>query len=339
VSGVDDADDIGRITASLSRLGLALDAGGRVSRPGTRVRVRVSVAERIGQKAEPAPVCNGPGRATQVDARGPAVLREAQVRPRKLGHVVLGSTNQEAGQRFFTEGIGFKVSDNVPGIAAFLRCSTDHHNVLVQLAPVPYLHHTSWEEEDVDEIDRGAHRMLEGHPERHVGAWDGTTSARTSSGTSRTRQATSRSTTATWTAWSTMLSGSLGSSMTCASSTAGATGAALVHRTGRPSRADGGGARIVNHHTDRDRPLVLSPEDLPLAEAAPLAERDLPASTRELLRHKRSGAYNTTSGNTATFRGTTAIARGHRCAPECARSSGPRWSCRAGSAARPPVPV
>jgi hypothetical protein len=28
------------------------------------------------------------------------------------------------------------VSDTVPGLAAFMRCSTDHHNVLVQQAPV-----------------------------------------------------------------------------------------------------------------------------------------------------------------------------------------------------------
>ncbi|MEU7858421.1 VOC family protein [Nonomuraea sp. NPDC049141] len=166
--GVDDPDDMARIGASLARLDLALDAEGRVSDPGTKVRVQVSIADRITRPAEPAPVYNGPGRADRVDARSPGVLREQPVRPRKLGHVVLGSTDQEASQRFFTDGIGFKVSDEVPGIAAFLRCSIDHHNVLVQPAPVPYLHHTSWEVEDVDEIGRGAHRMLEGHPERHV---------------------------------------------------------------------------------------------------------------------------------------------------------------------------
>jgi catechol 2,3-dioxygenase-like lactoylglutathione lyase family enzyme len=166
--GVDDADDVGRITANLARLDLALDADGRVIDPGTKVCVRVSVAERLSREAEPAPAYNGPGRAVRVDFRAPGVLRERPVRPRKLGHVVLGSTDQEASQRFFTEGIGFKVSDNVPGIAAFLRCSTDHHNVLVQPAPVPFLHHTSWEVEDVDEIGRGAHHMLDGHPERHV---------------------------------------------------------------------------------------------------------------------------------------------------------------------------
>jgi catechol 2,3-dioxygenase-like lactoylglutathione lyase family enzyme len=102
------------------------------------------------------------------EGRAPGVVREGPVKPRKLGHVVIGSTDQEATQRFFTEGIGFKVSDVVPSLAAFMRCSTDHHNVLVQQAPVNFLHHTSWQVEDIDEIGRGAMAMLEGNPERHV---------------------------------------------------------------------------------------------------------------------------------------------------------------------------
>jgi catechol 2,3-dioxygenase-like lactoylglutathione lyase family enzyme len=166
--GVDDPDDLGRIGASLARLDRTLSSDGTVVDPGTEVRVRVSVADRIVRAEQPAPVYNGPGRASRLNDRAPGVLREAPVRPRKLGHVVVGTTDHEASSRFFTEGIGLKVSDEVPGIAAFLRCSTDHHNVLVQPAPVPFLHHTSWEVEDVDEIGRGAHRMLEGHPERHV---------------------------------------------------------------------------------------------------------------------------------------------------------------------------
>ena len=115
-----------------------------------------------------APAYNGPGRVDRRDTRADGVLRDGPVRPRKLGHVVLGSTDQGASQRFFTEGLGFKVSDTVPGLAAFLRCSTDHHNVLVQQAPVRFLHHTSWQVDDVDEVGRGATAMLEADPERHV---------------------------------------------------------------------------------------------------------------------------------------------------------------------------
>ena len=41
-----------------------------------------------------------------------------------------------------TGGIGFQVSDEVRGVAAFIRCSTDHHNLLIQPSPgrVPASH-------------------------------------------------------------------------------------------------------------------------------------------------------------------------------------------------------
>jgi catechol 2,3-dioxygenase-like lactoylglutathione lyase family enzyme len=169
--GVDDPDDLDRVAASLTRLGLGVERTATAVAavdPGTKVTVRVEIAPRIESDPTPFPAYNGPGSMNRVGARAPGVLREGPVRPRKLGHVVLGSTDQESSQRFFTEGIGFKVSDTVAGRAAFMRCSTDHHNVLVQQAPVDFLHHTSWQVDDVDEIGRGATAMLAADPERHI---------------------------------------------------------------------------------------------------------------------------------------------------------------------------
>ncbi|MEU6083625.1 VOC family protein [Streptomyces sp. NPDC047108] len=170
VVAADDPDDIGRIAAALNRLDVPFTRDGnrlRSTDAGTQVAVTVEVRTRIAQHPAPPVPLNGPGLTGRPGSRAPGVLREEPVRPRRLGHVVIGSTDQEASQRFFTDGLGFQVSDLVPG-AAFLRCSTDHHNVLVQRAPVPFLHHSSWEVDDVDEVGRGATRMLEGHPERHV---------------------------------------------------------------------------------------------------------------------------------------------------------------------------
>ena len=169
--GVDDTDDLDRVTAALGRLGLSVHKNAvtvRATDPGTGVEVRLSVAGRLRQTPPPALAYNAPGRAPRETARAGAVLRVKPVRPRKLGHVVIGSTDQEASQRFFVEGLGFKVSDRIPGRAAFLRCSTDHHNVLVQQAPVQLLHHTSWQVDDVDEVGRGATAMLAKDPARHV---------------------------------------------------------------------------------------------------------------------------------------------------------------------------
>ncbi|MET0135668.1 MAG: VOC family protein [Kibdelosporangium sp.] len=169
--GADDPDDLDRVAAGLRKLDLPVArTENTVSAvdPGTGTRVEIGIAPRLDQSATPAPRYNGPGRVDRPGARADGVLREGPVRPRRLGHVVLGSTDQEASQRFFTEGLGFKVSDTVPGLAAFLRCSTDHHNVLVQQAPVQFLHHTSWQVDDVDEVGRGASAMLAADPGRHV---------------------------------------------------------------------------------------------------------------------------------------------------------------------------
>lgn len=55
---------------------------------------------------------------------------------------------------FLTNVFGFKVSDTSAGVIAFLRCSTDHHNVgLIN---------------DVDEIGQGAQNLLAVDPTRSV---------------------------------------------------------------------------------------------------------------------------------------------------------------------------
>jgi len=169
--GAEDPDDLARIARNLDRLeiGHSLSGGMLTAHDrGTGAKVEVTVAPKLAQEPTPTPGYNGPGSVVRDGQRAPGVLREGPVRPRKLGHVVMGSIDQEYSQRFFNEGIGFKISDNVVGRAAFMRCSTDHHDVLVQKAPVQFLHHTSWQVEDVDEVGRGASAMLEADPARHV---------------------------------------------------------------------------------------------------------------------------------------------------------------------------
>jgi catechol 2,3-dioxygenase-like lactoylglutathione lyase family enzyme len=169
--GVDDAEDLDRVARSLDRFGVptqrSADSLSAVeSLIGVRATLRVT--PHLIQPPTPATPYNGPGRADRPNVRAPGILREGRVRPRKLGHVVLGSPDEEATRGFFTDGLGFKVTDRVPGLAAFMRCSTDHHNVLVQSAPVSFLHHTAWQVDDIDEVGRGASAMLQEHPERHV---------------------------------------------------------------------------------------------------------------------------------------------------------------------------
>jgi catechol 2,3-dioxygenase-like lactoylglutathione lyase family enzyme len=171
VVGVDDPDDLDRVTDRLGRLGVTTERDSvSVSAVETHsgARAVVKVLPPISQHPAASTPYNGPGRVERENQRAPGIVRDGPVRPRKLGHVVIGTPDAEASRRFFVDGIGFKVSDEVPGIAAFMRCSTDHHNLLLQPSPVAFLHHTSWQVDDVDEVGRGAMRMLEGHPERHT---------------------------------------------------------------------------------------------------------------------------------------------------------------------------
>ncbi|MEP7024994.1 MAG: dioxygenase, partial [Actinomycetota bacterium] len=146
--GVDDVDDLARAAVSLARLGLPQDLHGttlETAEPVTGLRVGLTVAPRTVQNPVPASIYNGPGRVSRPDGRAPTFTRPGPVRPRKLGHAVMGSTDYRATTSFFVDGLGFKISDRLKGIGSFMRCSADHHNVLVLAAPVNFLHHTSWQ--------------------------------------------------------------------------------------------------------------------------------------------------------------------------------------------------
>ncbi|GAC1592124.1 MAG: VOC family protein [Acidimicrobiales bacterium] len=171
VVGVDDHDDLERAHHALSGAGHVTERNAsslRVVEPVTRTSVKLQIASHLTQASSVAEIPNGPGRSQRSGARAPAVLRTGQVRPRKLGHVVVTTTNFDATSRFFADLVGFKVSDFIGDVGMFLRCSTDHHNLLVLSAPLVYLHHTAWQVDDIDEVGRGASAMLAGHPERHV---------------------------------------------------------------------------------------------------------------------------------------------------------------------------
>jgi hypothetical protein len=117
--GADDPDDLDRIESNLARLGAQFSRSGEVlvvDDPHSALRVSVSVAPRIVQSPAEVVPMNGPGRPDRANVRAPGIERTNKVRPRRLGHVVVGSLDQEASQHFFTQGLGFKVTDHVPSL-------------------------------------------------------------------------------------------------------------------------------------------------------------------------------------------------------------------------------
>lgn len=172
--GAENPDDVGRIAKNLEKIEapFATNVDGTVlttREPVAGYSVEVSIAPTYVQTPAVQEAYNLPGRPGRLNNRAPGILREGPVRPRKLGHLALGTTDLEATERFFVDGFGFKVTDTVHGHGSFIRCSEEHHNLFVQRAPANFLHHSAWQVEDIDEIGRGAMALLEGKPERH--AW------------------------------------------------------------------------------------------------------------------------------------------------------------------------
>jgi len=94
----DDPDDITATTARLTKLGTAIqhdDTSVSAVEPITGTLVHVAVRPRIVIEPAVSPTpYNGPGRIDRW-GRAPFLTRTDPVRPRKLGHAVLGSTDLE----------------------------------------------------------------------------------------------------------------------------------------------------------------------------------------------------------------------------------------------------
>ena len=168
--GVDDPDDVARIARALAGLGVTAahdETALQVCEPVTGLAVTATVAPRLVEPKPERVAMNALGRTERTNRPAAGVLRAEPVRPVKLSHLAITSPDHETTTRFFTQGIGFAVSDALP-FGAFIRCSEDHHNLAVQMGPGAFLHHTAWEVADVDEVGRGGGAMVGADPARHV---------------------------------------------------------------------------------------------------------------------------------------------------------------------------
>ena len=92
-------------------------------------------------------------------ARGP---RRDMVRwegvPQKISHVVLHSPDHQAAVKFFTDVLGFRVSDWLGDFMCFLRCNSAHHRIAILPGP-PCLNHVAYDMLSVDDMMRGIQRL------------------------------------------------------------------------------------------------------------------------------------------------------------------------------------
>lgn len=78
--------------------------------------------------------------------------------PVKISHIVLHSPDHLAMVKFFTDVLGFKVSDWLGDFMCFLRCNEAHHRIAILPGP-PSLNHVAYDMLSVDDMMRGASRL------------------------------------------------------------------------------------------------------------------------------------------------------------------------------------
>ena len=100
------------------------------------------------------------GRALSILAGAATHAGTADVedRPRKISHCVLTTGDMEGSVSFFTDALGFAISDRTR-MLSFLRCNADHHSIALGNGHGSSLHHIAFEMPDLESVMRGAGRM------------------------------------------------------------------------------------------------------------------------------------------------------------------------------------
>jgi catechol 2,3-dioxygenase-like lactoylglutathione lyase family enzyme len=100
--------------------------------------------------------------------------KPAVITPLKLGHVAHRVNDVQKAVKFYTDVLGFRVSDWHAERFAFLRCGVDHHTVNFVHDDVPQLHHIAFEVKDWPEIHRACDYLAQHNiqlvwgPGRHI---------------------------------------------------------------------------------------------------------------------------------------------------------------------------
>lgn len=78
--------------------------------------------------------------------------------PETISHVVLHSPDHKEAVKFYTDVLGFKVSDWLGDFMCFLRCNEWHHRLAILPGP-PSLNHVAYDLPSIDDMMRGIRRL------------------------------------------------------------------------------------------------------------------------------------------------------------------------------------
>lgn len=101
---------------------------------------------------------NSPGKVVRWNQHR-AWYRRAQ--PKVIHHCVFGVPDIDKAVAFYTQRLGFRITDISRGLGVFMRCDgrNDHHNLFFLRSDAPSWHHVSFGVDSIDEVMTGADYM------------------------------------------------------------------------------------------------------------------------------------------------------------------------------------
>jgi catechol 2,3-dioxygenase-like lactoylglutathione lyase family enzyme len=93
------------------------------------------------------------------DFARPGALAPRPAMPAYLAHIVLNTPDVDRATAFYTDVLGFRISDWSERQMAFLRCDREHHAIAFNAAPHASYNHTSWQMHSIDELFRAQGRI------------------------------------------------------------------------------------------------------------------------------------------------------------------------------------
>jgi catechol 2,3-dioxygenase len=125
---------------------------------GNLLEIRVAPKTSPNEKSVFSAVSSGPGvQAAPYRSKAPVV------RPRRLAHVLIFSTDVPRATNFYSRVIGLRMSDYSGDGIAFMHGihGSDHHMMAFAKSNGPGLHHLSWDVGSVNDVGLGASQMAD----------------------------------------------------------------------------------------------------------------------------------------------------------------------------------
>ncbi len=160
------ADDLPRLKARAEANGveiLAPPSGFESNGFWLRDPAGVLVEVKVGPKVSPLHKMSGTWSSSPEGVAGAPVRHDAPpVRPRRLSHMLVFTTDIERAVAFYSANLGLRLSDR-SDIVAFMHAvhGSDHHILAFAQSNAPGIHHSSWDVGRIDDIGLGAMTMAD----------------------------------------------------------------------------------------------------------------------------------------------------------------------------------